>query len=315
MLDPDARTVLNAQAAMGRPPIDTLPPEVAKQLFLETCPLLQGPREAVSTVQDIAVQTPAGPLALRQYRGEGCPVEGAPALVFFHGGGWVLGGLETHDTICRWIANDLAGVVLAVDYRLAPEHPFPAAIDDAAAAVAYAHRNASRLGIDPGRIAVGGDSAGGNIAAVMALMARAGALPALAFQMLLYPVTDVSGGQDSYRRYADGYGLTTAAMRWFRGHYLGAHGRPDDWRIAPLRAPDVTGVAPAFVLTAGYDPLCDEAVDYASRLRDAGVTVLLDENPGQIHGFISMDRFIAAARPAITRATDFWQEVEAASPR
>ena len=315
MLDSDARAVLDAQAAMGRPPIDTLPPEVAKQLFLETCPLLQGPREAVSTLQDLTIPTPAGALPLRLYRGEGCPVEGAPALVFFHGGGWVLGGLETHDTICRWIANDLAGVVLAVDYRLAPEHPFPAAIDDAAAAVAYVHQNAGRFGIDPRRIGVGGDSAGDNIAAVMALMARAGALPALAFQMLLYPVTDVSGSQDSYRRYADGYGLTTAAMRWFRDHYLGPHGRPDDWRIAPLRAPDVTGVAPAFVLTAGHDPLHDEAVEYASRLRDAGVPLLLDENPGQIHGFISMDRFIAAARPAITRATDFWQEVEAASPR
>ena len=313
MLDADARAVLDAQAAMGRPPLDSLPVEIAKSGFLETCPLLQGPREAVSAVQDITIAGPGGPLPLRVYRGQGCAVEQAPALVFFHGGGWVLGNLESHDTICRWIANDLAGVVLAVDYRLAPEHPFPAAIEDAAAAVRHAHQNARHLGIDPARLAVGGDSAGGNIAAVMALMARDGALPPIAFQMLLYPVTDVSGDQDSYRHCAEGFGLTTAAMRWFHGHYLGKSGRPEDWRISPLRAADVSGLAPAFVLTAGYDPLHDEALAYAHRLGGAGVPLRLDENPGQIHGFISMDRFIAAARPAVTRAADFWREVEAAS--
>ena len=313
MLDSDARAVLDAQAALARPPIESLPPAIAKQGFLEACPLLQGPREAVGTVQDMSVKTPEGALPIRLYRGQDCPVEHAPCLVFFHGGGWVLGNLESHDTICRWIANDLSGIVIAVDYRLAPEHPFPAAITDAAAAVAYAHEQARHLGIDPARIAVGGDSAGGNIAAVMALMARDGTLPALAFQALFYPVTDISAQQDSYRRYAEGYGLTTAAMRWFHGHYLGRDGNAGDWRISPLRVADVGGLAPAFIVTAGFDPLHDEALDYANRLRAAGCIVQLDENPGQIHGFISMDRFIAAARPAVARATTFWREVEAAT--
>ncbi|HEX3983981.1 MAG TPA: alpha/beta hydrolase [Acidisoma sp.] len=314
MLSPDARAVLDAQIAMGRPPIETLTPGAARQSFLETCPQLQGPREAVGSVQDMVLQPAAGALPLRLYRGLGCAPAEAPALVFFHGGGWVLGNLDSHDTICRWIANELRGVVLSVDYRLAPDHPFPAALEDAEAAIRHLHQNAEPLGIDAARIAVGGDSAGGNIAAVIALMARDGALPALAFQMLLYPVTDVSADQESYRRFADGYGLTRAAMLWFHRLYLGAAGRPGDWRISPLRAADLAGVAPAFVLTAGCDVLHDEARDYAARLREAGVTLRLDENPGQIHGFVSMDGYISAARPAVARAIAFWREIDAAIP-
>jgi acetyl esterase len=314
MLSRDARAALDAQMAMGQPPIERLSPADARESFLQTCPQLQGPREGVSTVQDMAVPSAAGLLPIRLYRGRQCKLSGAPALVFFHGGGWVIGGLETHDSICRWIANDLQGIVAAVDYRLAPDDPFPAAVEDGMAAIRHLHQNAAHFGIDPARIAVGGDSAGGNIAAVMALMAREGTLPALAFQMLLYPVTDVSARQDSYRRFAEGYGLTTAAMLWFQRHYLGAEGRAEDWRIAPLQAEDVSGLAPAFVLTAGFDVLHDEARDYAARLQAAGVTLRLDENPGQIHGFVSMDRYVAAARPAITRAIDFWREVDSAIP-
>ena len=306
MLASDARAVLDAMTASGAPAIDTLPPAEAKRMFLENAPRLQGAKEAVAETRDLR----AGDIPLRLYRGVGCPATEAPALLYFHGGGWVVGSIETHDTICRWIANCAAGAVISVDYRLAPEHPFPAAIDDASAALRHVADNAASLGIDRQRIAVGGDSAGGNIAAVLALLARDGTVPAIAFQVLLYPVTDVSRAQDSYRRYAEDYGLTTAAMRWFAGHYLGPAADGTDWHVSPLLAPSLAGLAPAFVATAGYDVLHDEALDYVTRLREANVPVQLDENPGQIHGFVSMDGFIGEARRCIERAVKAWQARE-----
>ncbi|HTH99855.1 MAG TPA: alpha/beta hydrolase [Acidisoma sp.] len=306
MLSPEAQTVLDLVAASGAPRIETLAPAEAQRQFLENLPALQGEPEAVREVRDLVIASPAAEIPLRVYRGTGCPESGAPCLVYFHGGGWVLGNCDTHDTICRWIANLSQGVVVSVDYRLAPEHPFPAAIEDAMAAIRHVATRAEALGIDRDSIAVGGDSAGGNIAAVMALLARDGALPPLDFQILFYPVTDVSASQDSYTSCAEGYGLTTAAMRWYHGLYLSDPAQAADWRVSPLRAPSLADVAAAFVLTAGYDPLHDEARDYAVRLRAEGVSVQLDENPGQIHGFLSMDRFIRAGRPAVARAVAAW---------
>ncbi|GAB0117901.1 alpha/beta hydrolase [Acidisoma sp. 7E03] len=309
-LSQDAATVLQLMAAAGAPRIETLPPAEAQRQFLENAPQLQSPREPVAAVTDSSLATPATEIALRIYRGHGCPEEGAPCLVYFHGGGWVLGSRDTHDGICRWIANLAEACVVSVEYRLAPAAPFPAAIEDAMAAVRHVAAQATILGVAPGRIAVGGDSAGGNIAAVMALAARAGQIPPLAFQMLFYPVTDLSGEQESYRSRAEGYGLTTAAMLWFHRQYLPDPALAADWRASPLRAPNLGGLAPAFVLTAGFDPLHDEARDYAARLRAAGVAVVLDENPDQIHGFLSMDRFIPAARPSVARAVAAWRRTE-----
>jgi acetyl esterase len=306
MLDSDAKAALDAMADAGAPAIDTLSAAEAKRMFLESAPRLQGKKDAVGETRDLR----ASGIPLRLYRGVDSPPARAPALLYFHGGGWVVGSVDTHDTICRWIANLAAGVVISVEYRLAPEHPFPAAIDDASAALQYAADNAASLGIDGQRIAVGGDSAGGNIAAVIALLARDGTVPPIAFQMLLYPVTDVSATQDSYRRYAEGYGLTTAAMRWFGRHYLGPDGDGTNWRASPLLAPSLAGLAPAFVATAGYDVLHDEARDYVTRLREAHVPVQLDENPGQIHGFISMDGVIGEARRCIGRAVEAWRASE-----
>jgi acetyl esterase len=310
VLAPDAQAALAVMAAAGAPAIETLPAAEAKRMFLESVPQLQGKKEAVAETRDLHAPSPAGEIPLRLYRGVGCPATGAPALVYFHGGGWVVGSIETHDNVCRWIANFAAGVVISVDYRLAPEHPFPAAIEDAAAALRYVAENAGSLGIDARRIAVGGDSAGGNIAAVVALLARDGQVPSVAFQVLIYPVTDVSASQDSYRRYAEDYGLTTAAMRWFREQYLGPAGDGSDWRVSPLRAPSLAGLAPAFVATAGYDVLHDEARDYVARLREAHVPVQLDENTGQIHGFVSMDGLIGEGRPCIGRAVEAWRAQE-----
>jgi len=306
MLSPDAQAVLDVMAASGKPRIETLAPVEAQRQFIANAPLLQGEPEEVHAVRDLVLASPASEIPLRLYRGIGSPNSGAPCLVYFHGGGWVLGNCDTHDTICRWIANLSQGVVVSVDYRLAPEHPFPAAIEDGMAAIRYIEGHAEALGIDPGTLAVGGDSAGGNIAAVMALLARDGGLPSIDFQMLFYPVTDVSAGQESYTSRAEGYGLTTAAMRWYHGLYLADPAQAADWRVSPLRAPSLADVAAAFVLTAGYDPLHDEARDYAVRLRAEGVPVQLDENPGQIHGFLSMDRYIRAARPAVARGVAAW---------
>jgi acetyl esterase len=306
MLSSDAQEVLNVMAASGKPRIETLAPVEAQRQFIANAPVLHGEPEGIRAVRNLVLASPGGEIPLRLYRGTGCPDSGASCLVYFHGGGWVLGNCDTHDTICRWIANLSQGVVVSVDYRLAPEHPFPAAIDDGMATIRYIEAHAEALGVDPGTVAVGGDSAGGNIAAVMALLARDGALPSLAFQMLFYPVTDVSAGQESYTSRAEGYGLTTAAMRWYHGLYLADPAQAADWRVSPLRAPSLSDVAAAFVLTAGYDPLHDEARDYAVRLRAAGVPVQLDENPGQIHGFLSMDRFIRAARPAVARGVAAW---------
>jgi acetyl esterase len=310
VLAPDAQAALAMMAAAGAPAIETLPPAEAKRMFLESVPQLQGKKEAVAETRDLRAPSPAGEIPLRLYRGVGCPATGAPALLYFHGGGWVVGSIETHDNVCRWIANSAAGVVVSVDYRLAPEHPFPAAIEDAAAALRYVAENAGSLGIDARRIAVGGDSAGGNIAAVIALLARDKQVPSVAFQVLIYPVTDVSASQDSYRRYAEDYGLTTAAMRWFREQYLGPAGDGSDWRVSPLHAPSLAGLAPAFVATAGYDVLHDEARDYVTRLREAKVPVQLDENTGQIHGFVSMDGLIGEGRKCIGRAVEAWQAQE-----
>jgi acetyl esterase len=310
MLASDAQAVLDAMAAARAPAIETLPPAEAKRMFLENAPRLQGEKEAVAETHDLRAPGPAGEIPLRLYRGFGCAAAEAPALLYFHGGGWVVGSIETHDNICRWIANFAAAVVISVDYRLAPEHPFPAAIDDAAAALRHITEHAGDFGIDRQRVAVGGDSAGGNIAAVVALLARDGEVPSVAFQMLLYPVTDVSTTQDSYQRYAEDYGLTTAAMRWFGRHYLGAAGDGADWRVSPLRAPSLGGLPPAFIVTAGYDVLHDEARDYAARLAEADVPVGLDANPGQIHGFISMDGFIGEARRCIGRAVEAWRASE-----
>ncbi len=311
MLAPNARAVLDVMAASGLPAIETLSPEAARRQVLLSSPLLRGAKEAVAEVRDLTAPSPSGSIPLRLYRGLGCPDTGAPCVVYFHGGGWVVCNIDTHDNICRWMANFSGGVVISVDYRLAPEHRFPAAIEDAAAAWRHVAAEAEGWGIDPARMAAAGDSAGGNIAAVLSLMARNGDVPPVAYQILIYPVTDVSLRQESYNRYAEGYALTTAAMRWFGAHYLGPRGDGTDWRVSPLLAPSVAGLAPAFILTAGFDPLHDEALEYVARLRDAGVPVQLDENPGQIHGFLSLDGFIADARPAIGRAIQAWQAATA----
>jgi acetyl esterase len=240
---------------------------------------------------------------VRLYRPAGVPVSTPlPALVFFHGGGWVIGDLETHDVLCRQLTAGAGISVVNVDYRLAPEHKFPAAVDDAWAATRWVAAHGPEHGIDPGRLAVGGDSAGGNLAAVVALLARDHGAPPLALQLLTYPVTDVAAESTSYAEFADGFMLTRESMRWFIAHYLRGAQDALDWRVSPLRAPSLSGVAPALIVTAGFDPLRDEGEAYARRLREAGVRVDTICYGGMIHGFAPMGRLIESGNRAVAHA-------------
>jgi acetyl esterase len=217
-----------------------------------------------------------------------------PIFVVFHGGGWVIGNVDQYDGIARWLANASGALVVSVDYRLAPEHPYPAPLDDSWTAVRWAADHATEIGGDPARIAVGGDSAGGNLAAVCALLARDAGGPELALQVLIYPVVDCNFGTGSYAANGEGYVLGTDEMQWFFDNYTTGHVDPTDWHVSPLRVADAGGVAPALVLTAEYDPLRDEGQAYADRLRAAGVDVEYRCYEGMIHSFFGLPAFDTA---------------------
>jgi acetyl esterase len=250
----------------------------------------------VARVENRTIPGPAGEIAVRIY----WPTEAAdlPAIVFFHGGGWVICGLDSHDHTARALAVDTGAIVVSVDYRLAPEHKFPAAADDSLAATRWVHANASALGADPSRIAVAGDSAGGNLAAVVAQDVAAAGAPSLAFQALIYPVTGSPWDERaSYVDNATGYMLTTESMQWFADHYVNDHAELSHPRFAPLHG-DVTGVAPAIVITAEFDPLRDEGEAYGAKLAAAGIPVTATRYDGQIHGFFGQDAVMPRAREA-----------------
>ncbi len=285
MLDPQARTFLDQVAAAGIPDAPgQSPKEVRTQM--EVGSLMLGRPPKVGRMEDRSFEGPGGPVRVRLTTPESCGGSVCPGLVYFHGGGWVAGSIATHDHLCRAIANEAGVAVVSVDYRLAPEFPFPAAVEDADAATIWVSENAEELGIDPTRLAVGGDSAGGNLAAVVARRARDRGGPPLAFQVLLYPATDADLNTQSYLENADGYFLTRAAMSWYWDHYLPDRARRLDPDASPLRAEDLTGLPPALVLTAEYDPLRDEGEAYARRLAEAGVKVTTAAYPGMIHGFL-----------------------------
>jgi acetyl esterase len=300
-LDPQVQAVLELVATAGRPAYHTLSPKDARQLFLETRPASTPTPPEIGSMKNVVAETPQGAIPLRVYRPAGVPATTPlPAYVYFHGGGWVIGDLETHDVLCRQLTAASGASVISVDYRLAPEHKFPAAADDAWAATRWVVAHAGELGLDGRRLAVGGDSAGGNLAAVVALMARDAGGPAIALQVLIYPVTDVMSETRSYADFADGYLLTRDSMRWFTAHYLKSKDDARDWRVSPLRAPSLAGLPPALIVTAGFDPLRDEGEIYAGRLRDAGDTVDYVCYGGMIHGFMGMGKLIDTAGRAIS---------------
>ncbi|MER9728791.1 MULTISPECIES: alpha/beta hydrolase [unclassified Mesorhizobium] len=310
-LDPEARHVLELGSQAGAPPFETGTPEQARRAYNEGFPNLQGEREPVAALNERIISGPCGPLRLRIYLGQGAPSAGAPALLYLHGGGWVIGNLDSHDEICRWFANGAVAVVVSVDYRLAPEHKFPAAIEDCRAALAYMQSAADELGIDAARIAVAGDSAGGNLATVLGLLTRGDKNPPAA-QLLFYPNTDAGQTTDSYRRFAIGFGLTASTMAWFRDHYVRNAADIGDWRTSPLKAESLAGAPPTFIAIAGHDILADEGEAYARRLQQAGVPVVLEHWPGQIHGFVSMGRHGPAARQAVAAAIAAWRSFDPA---
>jgi acetyl esterase len=300
-LDPQVQAVIELVIKSGRPAYHTLSPKEARQLFRETRPASTPTPPQIGAVTNVVAETDAGAIPVRLYRPVGAdPGTPLPTLVYFHGGGWVIGDLETHDVLCRQLTAEAAMMVVSVDYRLAPEHKFPAAADDAWAATRWIVANAGRLGVDTRLLAVGGDSAGGNLAAVVALMARDAGAPSIACQVLLYPVTNVGTETQSYRDFADGYLLTRDSMRWFFDHYLASSDQAADWRVSPLRAGSLAGVAPALVVTAGFDPLRDEGEAYAQALRAAGVSVDYICYGGMIHGFVPMGRLIDTGNRAVS---------------
>ncbi|MFO1117050.1 MAG: alpha/beta hydrolase [Beijerinckiaceae bacterium] len=301
-VDPDAQNLLAMLKAAGRPPLTSLSPEEARAAYLAGRVLLQPDLPQVAELKDMSAPGPHGDVPLRFYRGATAPATNAPALLFAHGGGWVIGDRDSHDYVCRKLANDAACVVVSIDYRLGPEHKFPMAIEDSLAATQWLAKEASSLGVDPKRLAVGGDSAGGNISAVLALLARDGIAPAVVFQLLLYPAVDMNMDAPSFARIPDDYPLSPSVARWFRDHYMSDTKQHTDWRASPLHAESHHGVAPAFVLTARHDPLCDEGAAYAKKLEDAGVRVWQLDMNDQLHGFLTWGKMVRAADAALEMA-------------
>ncbi len=281
-LNPQAQQVLEMMAAAGFA-LEGDP--VAIRAFMAQFPRPEG--EEVGAVEDRSIPGPHGEILLRIYTPLNATAGPLPALVWFHGGGWAIGNVDSADYACRMLTNASGCRLISVDYRLAPEHKFPAPVDDCVAATEWVSKNAGALGVDPARIAVGGDSAGGNLAAVVAQLAKAAGGPAIAFQALVYPVTDYGVDTQSYRDNAEGYLLTRASMEWFYGHYVNTPKDGDDARVSPLREAELAGLPPALVLTAEFDPLRDEGEAYARRLKEAGVPVTQKRYDGQIHGFFA----------------------------
>jgi acetyl esterase/lipase len=299
-LDPDAAAVFRAFQEASRPPYETVSPAEARELYLKGRVVSNPEPPELASVEPLTIPSPAGSIPARIYtptklrKANGL----APGLVFFHGGGWVIGDLDSHDVVCRKLADEGELMVVSVDYRLAPEHKFPAAVDDAIASTRWIAENAKQLGIDAARLTVGGDSAGGNLAAVVAISARDGNGPAIAGQVLIYPAIDFAMTHPSHSEPETSILLTHSVIRWFRDHYLNGAADVGDWRASPARAKTLIGLPPAYVLTAGADPLRDEGDEYAHRLKQAGVPVTYRHFPGQFHGFFTMGKLLQQANVA-----------------
>jgi len=279
------------------------PAEVRLERRREARIVAHRPAIPLGRVEDVELPGPAGAIHARLFVPPRPPSsEAPPLLVYYHGGGWVIGDLDTHDDPCRFLADRAGVAVLAIDYRLAPEHPFPAAVEDAEAGYRWARENAGQLGVDPNRIAVGGDSAGANLAAALCLLARDEELPPPAMQLLIYPVTDCAAEAPSRRTFAEGFLLTRGDMDWFEGHYLPPDVDRGDPRVSLLRAPDLGNLPPAYVATAGFDPLRDEGEAFARRLREAGNRIVLRRHPGLVHSYANLTAICPSARAAMLEA-------------
>ena len=307
MLDPQARALIDLMIQRQVPPVHTLTPAEARRMYLERRFFTQPEPPAVGELRHLHTD---GGVPLRLYRPAGIGVR--PVLVYFHGGGWTIGDLDTHDVLCRQLCVASGAAVVSVDYRMGPENRFPAAVDDCLAATRWVQREAVALGLDAGRLAVGGDSAGGNLAAVVALALRDAGDAMPAFQLLIYPATDMRAGAPSHSSNGQGYLLTADSINYYRGNYIESAAHWNDWRASPLLAADHARLPPALVLTAGYDPLRDEGRHYADALSAAGNRVQYVCFERQVHGFITMGKVIDEARTAVALCAAVLREALAA---
>ncbi|MDH5210935.1 MAG: alpha/beta hydrolase [Betaproteobacteria bacterium] len=308
-LHPQVEKLLERAAQSPLPPYYEVPAHVARRIYRDTRAALS-PR--APDVAEARLLIAPGQVPLRSYRPAGTqPADELPALVYFHGGGWVIGDLDTHDVLCRQLANGARCAVYSVDYRMGPEFPFPAAVEDCMAATRFV------AGRHP-RIAVGGDSAGGNLATVVALLARDARAPDIAFQLLIYPATDQRAQHPSIRRNGEGYLLTQKSMEYFQAQYLPRKEDRLDWRASPLLARSLAGLPPAYVITAGYDPLVDEGREYAGRMAKAGVEVAYREYADMVHGFILFGGVVDTANAAVAECCEkllaCWNREDACRP-
>jgi acetyl esterase len=294
MLDPQARALIDLMIEKGVPPTHTLTPEQARAFYRDRRGFTQPEAPAMAEVRDLSV----GDLPLRLYRPDASG-QALPVLLYLHGGGWTIGDLDTHDVLCRQLAREAGCAVVAVDYRMGPEHRFPAAVDDCVQAFRWVLAQAPDLHLDPRRTAVGGDSAGGNLAAALCLVQREAGEPLPGFQLLIYPATDMRAVAPSHTTNGQGYMLTSDSIAWYRGNYIANAAQWTDWRASPLLAASHAGLPPALVLTAGFDPLRDEGLQYANALSAAGVPTQYVCFERQIHGFITMGRVIEEAHTAV----------------
>ena len=294
MLDPQARALIDLMIEKGVPPTHTLTPAQARSFYRDRRGFTQPEPPPMAEVQDMK----AGSVPVRLYRPTAAQTP-QPVLVYLHGGGWTIGDLDTHDVLCRQLARDGACTVVSVDYRMGPEHRFPAAVDDCVEAFDWLRAHAQELQIDASRMAVGGDSAGGNLAAALCLVQREAGRPMPAFQLLIYPATDMRAVAPSHTTNGQGYMLTNDSIAYYRGNYIAEQADWGDWRASPLLAPSHAGLPPALVMTAGFDPLRDEGLQYANALSAAGVPTQYVCFERQIHGFITMGRVIEEAHTAV----------------
>jgi acetyl esterase len=300
VLDPDAAAVYKAFQEAGRPPYESVSPAEARELYLKGRFVTNPEPPELASVKEIAIPGPGGAIPARVYMPKTLRLADgmAPCLVFFHGGGWVIGNLDSHDVVCRTLAHEGELIVIAVDYRLSPEAKFPAAVEDCIAATKWVSDNAMTLGIDATRLMVGGDSAGGNLSAVVAIHARDHNGPKLAGQVLIYPGTDFRMTHPSHREPETSVLLTHSVVQYFKNQYLNGPEDIHDWRASPALVENLAGLPPTYLLTAGADPLRDEGDEFAKRLQEAGGPVTYKTYPGQFHGFFTMGKLLPQANVA-----------------